>query len=239
MKVVVDIDICETSAGNEGVAPTHKVSPNFDIVVIDQLLSTHLLILKINRIYCMIMLEDQIEEQACLYVLGLLDPDESKAFEALLGTDPAAGAAKRAFEESMTGLVLSVTPSEVPSEDLKARVVDAVEARPARVATDVHGHVSEINPAFTRMCGYTFAELAGRKPGHLLQGPKSDPETVRQLREAVRDQKACDIEMANYHKDGSAYWVRIRIEPLRDSAGACVGFEAIEHQTDPPHGIVL
>lgn len=239
MKVVVDVDIREVAAGDERIAPSHKVSPNFDVVVIDRLLSSHLLILKINLIYCMIMLEDQNEEEACLYVLGLLEPGRAATFEALMVDNPGAAAAKRDFEDSMTGLLLSVTPVELPSSDLKDRVLNAVEARPARVVTDALGHIAEINPAFTRMCGFSFAELKGKKPGHVLQGPKSDPATIQILRDAVRNQTACEVEMANYHKDGSVYWVSIRIEPIKNSAGVCTGFEAVEHQKDAPAGIEL
>jgi PAS domain-containing protein len=64
----------------------------------------------------------------------------------------------------------SVALSDKVSERILDRVIGRIASEPARVRTDAHGHVTQINPAFSGLCGYTFEEIRGRKPGSLLQG---------------------------------------------------------------------
>ena len=85
-----------------------------------------------------------------------------------------------------------------------------------------------INPAFTVLCGYTFPEVAGRKPGSMLQGKDSEAEAIQALREAIRKGVACETALVNYHKDGHAYRVHIQMEPIRNENGELTGFRAIE-----------
>lgn len=54
------------------------------------------------------------------------------------------------------------------------------------VITDVEGKVSWVNNAFTKLTGYTLDEVFGKTPGSFLQGPETDQETKRAMREAVK-----------------------------------------------------
>jgi len=107
-------------------------------------------------------------------------------------------------------------------------VLGLIDAEPARVVTDASGHVVSINPAFSRLCGFCFDEIRGRKPGSLLQGPATTLESIEVLREGIRNLKPCEVEMLNYHKDKTPYHVHIRLEPLVDAEGAHTGFVATE-----------
>lgn len=178
----------------------------------------------------MVMLEDQSEERAALYALGLLEENDVRAFEAEAAGNPALARAATELQETLANLALSTTPMHLPPPDVHTSLLARIEAEPARVSTDRWGHIEEINPAFTRLCGYRFEELRGRKPGHVLQGPGTDPADVDVLRRAVKAGAAAEVEMTNYHKDGSAYRVRVAIEPRRNDAGEVVGFRATEHR---------
>lgn len=122
--------------------------------------------------------------------------------------------------------VLDGDTAEVLLEDL----LEQIEAEPARVVADVQGRVVRINPAFSKLCGFTFGEIAFKKPGALLQGVETTPESIEALREAIRLRKACRVEMVNYHKDKTAYNVLIDLEPLSDDAGNHIGFQATERK---------
>ncbi len=117
-----------------------------------------------------------------------------------------------------------------PPATLRARVLDRIDAEPPRVETDAEGRIVAINPAFTGLCGYSFSEIQGKKPGMLLQGPKTDPSQVEVIRQAVRQGKPCVARLVNYHKNGSTYHVEISVEPVRDKAGVLTGFRAVEHK---------
>ncbi len=174
------------------------------------------------------MLEDQSEERACLYTLGLLDESEARAFEAQAAGDDRLRRVAGELEEALANLSLSTTPIHRPNADLLRRIIARIHAEPARVVTDAQGGIETINPAFTELCGYRIEELRGRKPGHLLQGPASDPAAIAALRSAIAAGTACEAELVNYHKNGSPYRVRISLEPVHDSAGALIGFTAAE-----------
>jgi PAS domain S-box-containing protein len=111
---------------------------------------------------------------------------------------------------------------------LKEKVLQQIASEPARVETDSQGRLVAINPAFTVLCGYTFPEVEGRKPGSFLQGAESEPEAVQTLRDAVQNGRPCETSLVNYHKDGHAYRVHVQIEPIRDPEGLLKGFRAVE-----------
>lgn len=114
----------------------------------------------------------------------------------------------------------------ISADSVLSRIAD----EPARVETDPEGRIVSINPAFTVLCGYIFPEVQGQKPGHLLQGEGSEPESKTALREAIRTASPCSVEITNYHKDGSSYRVRIEMEPIRSEDGQLTGFRAAEHK---------
>jgi TetR/AcrR family transcriptional repressor of nem operon len=96
------------------------------------------------------------------------------------------------------------------------------------VLTDAQGRVKWVNAAFVRTCGYTLQELRGKTPGSVLQGPKSHPQAVDQIRQAVHAARPCECQMINYKKDGSTYPVHISLGPIF-SEGKLGGFLAVEN----------
>jgi PAS domain S-box-containing protein len=94
--------------------------------------------------------------------------------------------------------------------------------------TDPVGRIEWVNPAFTAMCGHDLAELRGRKPGPILQGPDTDPAAVARIREAVHARRACRETLVNYHKNGTPYRAEVRIAPVLDDAGEPLWFVARE-----------
>lgn len=124
--------------------------------------------------------------------------------------------------------LIASSPRREAPEGLFDAVLSRIDAEPPRVRTDATGRVVEINPAFSGLCGYSFQEIRGRKPGSLLQGPDTEAECIEVIREAVRRGEGCTTEMINYHKDGSRYRVKIEIVPLRGPDGVLTGFQATE-----------
>ena len=96
------------------------------------------------------------------------------------------------------------------------------------VFTDSAGYVEWVNRAFTELSGYTLEEMSGRKPGELLQGPDTDPDTVARIARAVRNRETVRTEILNYSKSGVAYWIDIMIQPVFDAQDRLVHFMSIE-----------
>ena len=120
--------------------------------------------------------------------------------------------------------------SATAAERIFEAVLDRISQEPARVRTDANGHVVDINPAFSGLCGYTFEEIRGRKPGSLLQGAATTEDSILALRNAIRSRKSCSVEMVNYHKNQSTYRVQIELSPRFNLLGELEGFEALERK---------
>lgn len=96
------------------------------------------------------------------------------------------------------------------------------------VITDRHGCTVWVNNAFSDITGYSAAEIIGKKPGDVLQGPDTDPHTVAVIRDALIKCESVDIDIVNYSKSGATYWVRISSNPMWDSDGSLKGYIAIQ-----------
>ena len=96
------------------------------------------------------------------------------------------------------------------------------------IMTDPEGRLTWCNEALERMCGYSFDELQGHKPGDFFQGPDTAPETVAYMRQQLAAEKGFLIEILNYHRNGQPYWNRLSVHPDRSDDGALVGYTAIE-----------
>jgi diguanylate cyclase (GGDEF)-like protein/PAS domain S-box-containing protein len=85
------------------------------------------------------------------------------------------------------------------------------------------------NPALERITGYTQAEILGRNL-RFLQGPDTDPATISEIRNALREERECWVVLKNYRKDGSPFWNELTIAPVRDEKGRLTHFIGV--QTD-------
>jgi sigma-B regulation protein RsbU (phosphoserine phosphatase) len=75
-----------------------------------------------------------------------------------------------------------------------------------------------INEGFSRLTGYSVEETLGSNC-RFLQGPETDPDAVREIRTAIEEDRPCEVELINYHKDGTPFWNRLSITPIRDASG--------------------
>ncbi|KQN91453.1 histidine kinase [Sphingomonas sp. Leaf67] len=74
------------------------------------------------------------------------------------------------------------------------------------------------NPAFLQMTGYAAVEVLGRNC-RFLQGPETDPETIAEISDAIRQRRETSVEIINYKKNGSAFWNALFVSPVLDGEG--------------------
>ncbi|MBX3737534.1 MAG: PAS domain-containing protein [Candidatus Didemnitutus sp.] len=183
------------------------------------------------------VLSEFFQDRAAQFVSGTMSAAERESFEVIVAFDAELGAHVSALQEAASALTPWPRRSDgtLPIE-LKARILAAVDSWPqqrereAFVVTDPAGRVEWVNDAFTALCGYTLDELRGRKPGALLQGAETDRAAVGRLRGAQRAGVGCNVELVNYHKDGSRYRVAVRMSPFLDEAGTPRWFVARERK---------
>lgn len=103
----------------------------------------------------------------------------------------------------------------------------AHETENSLVITDVAGRIKWVNTGFVRISGYTMADVLGKHPGSFLQGKDSDPEAIETMRNAIKKRQPFNVDIINYHKNGTPYWVKITCKPQYNN-GKLEGFIAIQ-----------
>jgi PAS domain S-box-containing protein len=75
-----------------------------------------------------------------------------------------------------------------------------------------------VNPAFTKMTGYTAEEVIGKTP-RMLQGPKTDKREMKRLKDAMKKWEPCEVTTINYKKNGEEFWINFSISPVANEKG--------------------
>ena len=79
------------------------------------------------------------------------------------------------------------------------------------------------NRAFRRLTGYSEEEIVGNNC-RFLQGPKTDPQAVGRLRDAIKNEDVVVVELLNYRKNGTTFWNALHVGPIYNDAGELVYF---------------
>jgi PAS domain S-box-containing protein len=120
-----------------------------------------------------------------------------------------------------------LTLTEAQHEAKKLALV-AARTENAVIITDASGRIEWVNDGFTRITGYAAAEVMGRRPGTILQGPGTEDACRLRMQAAVRAGRAFKEEVLNYAKSGKPYWLSIDCQPVYDARGRLTNFVAIE-----------
>ena len=96
------------------------------------------------------------------------------------------------------------------------------------ITSDHTGRIVWANSAFERLTGYEASEYIGQRPGDLLQGPETDPATVRLISQRLANHESVDVEILNYKKSGDPYWLNMLINPVIDAGGRLTHFVSIQ-----------
>src|SRR5256712_7646290 len=124
----------------------------------------------------------------------------------------------RAREESARAMAAEAT--------LRLRDRAIAETSNGILITDPHQRdnpIIYVNPAFERITGYRMDEVLGRNC-RFLQGTDTDPATVAVMRQAIAEQRDCQVVIRNYRKDGATFWNELTISPVHDGRGQVTHF---------------
>lgn len=130
-------------------------------------------------------------------------------------------------EERLLLVLIDETEKRRAQEEVHL-IHSALHAAPvAWLITDEKGGIQWVNPAFTRLTGYTPAEAIGQNPRILRSGQHS-ADYYRQLWGTITRGEVWDGVMQNRRKDGTLYHEHMVIAPVRNGGGAIAHFVAMK-----------
>lgn len=108
------------------------------------------------------------------------------------------------------------------------RLSQVVEQAPAMVViTDRDGMVEYVNPQFKVDTGYTADEIVGKNVS-ILQSAEMSPQILESMWKTISRGETWHGYFRNVRKDGSLYWDKSSISPIRDERGYIVSYVAIK-----------
>ncbi|GLT71993.1 hypothetical protein SLA2020_439680 [Shorea laevis] len=81
--------------------------------------------------------------------------------------------------------------------------------------------------SFLELTEYSREEILGRNC-RFLQGPETDPTTVRKIRDAIDNQRDVTVQLINYTKSGKKFWNLFHLQPMRDQKGEVQYFIGVQ-----------
>lgn len=124
-------------------------------------------------------------------------------------------------------VIRDAAPRWSSQQDLIIQSVAMNAAANGIVITDAKGVIKWVNPAVTRMTGYTESELIGSTP-RMLKSGKHDQEFYKILWETVLSGRTWYGEIINRRKDGTLYYEEQHIAPVLNNQGQITSLIAIK-----------
>lgn len=95
--------------------------------------------------------------------------------------------------------------------------------------------------SFLELTEYSREEILGRNC-RFLQGPETDPSTVKKIREAIDNQREVTVQLINYTKSGKKFWNLFHLQPMRDQKGEVQYFIGVQldgsQHVEPLHNCI-
>lgn len=104
---------------------------------------------------------------------------------------------------------------------------DAIIIFEAEPAGMIGRRILYVNEAFSKMTGYTYEE-AVKSTLRILRGPRTSLSALNEIRVALEQVKPVMVELINYRKDGTEFWVECNIVPFVDEKGSFVHWVSVQ-----------
>ena len=116
------------------------------------------------------------------------------------------------------GISVDITERRQAEAQLRTLSRAVEQTRSTILVTDLEGTIEFVNPAFSRITGYTASEAVGQNP-RILKSGRMPEEIYTQLWQTITRGQVWEGELLNKRKDGEYYWESAIISPVRDGAG--------------------
>ncbi|SEQ18074.1 PAS domain-containing hybrid sensor histidine kinase/response regulator [Thalassovita taeanensis] len=120
--------------------------------------------------------------------------------------------------------------AELRENQKEARKLSLVarHAMDSVIMSDPQGRVQWVNETFSRVTGYDFEEIRGKRPSEVLNGPETSQDTADSIAAAISAGTPHRAEILNYRKDGKKIWMETMLVPVLQEDGNTEMVVAIE-----------
>ncbi|OGP23813.1 MAG: hypothetical protein A2038_13450 [Deltaproteobacteria bacterium GWA2_57_13] len=125
------------------------------------------------------------------------------------------------------GHIRDITERKQVEEKMRLQSAALESAANAVVITDRDGIITWVNPAFTKLTGYSPEEAIGQNPRLLKSGTQDQP-FYGNLWNTILSGRVWSGEIVNRRKDGVLYTEEQTVTPVRDAQGEVTHFIAIK-----------
>lgn len=124
-------------------------------------------------------------------------------------------------------IILDITQRKEAEAGLR-RLDSAIDqASETVLITDRMGNIQYVNPAFTKLSGYTRQEAIGRNP-HILKSDKHDESFYKKMWRTLTRGEVWHGHLINKKKDGSLFEEEATISPVKNNDGQITNFVAVK-----------
>ncbi len=132
--------------------------------------------------------------------------------------------------------VQDVTNRKHGEERIQRLAMAVEQVADAVIVTNPAGLIQYVNPAFTRITGYTAAEAIGSTPRILKSGHHGVDFYERMWRTLLKGE-TWSGRLVNARRDGQEYEADVMISPITDASGRIINFVAV--QRDVSHEVAM
>nr|AML77437.1 putative LOV domain-containing protein [Heterochlamydomonas inaequalis] len=156
--------------------------------------------------------EESLEENPAIQRVAVLEEAESNEIQAVLRSEPCTQKSTHKLPCSLLQSLMGIQQSFVLSDP-------SLPDMPIVHASD----------KFLKISGYPREKVVGRNC-RFLQGPDTDPNEVKRLRDALQHDPPLPVTVTllNYKYDGTKFWNCLHVAPLRDADGKILFFIGIQ-----------
>ncbi len=130
--------------------------------------------------------------------------------------------------------VFLISPLDVLEEEVKIKILQTVfnQSISSIVITDKDARIQYVNPAFTKITGYSPEEVIGENPRILKSGIQPQ-EYYEKMWQTLRAKEVWVGRFCNRRKDGSFYWEDAIIAPVLNENEEITNYLAIKNDITP------
>ncbi len=130
--------------------------------------------------------------------------------------------------ETIMTVMMRDLSDQMESNDLRRKLSKAIaEAGEAIIITDRNAVIEYVNPAFSKITGYSLREALGNTPA-MLKSSAQDPKFYQEMWSVITAGEVWKGTLIDRRKDGSFYPAMMSVAPIHDDHGEITHFVSLQ-----------